>query len=375
MAAFGRPASTAAIFLTVGLLAFGSYTLVAVATTQETWSEYRIQLKSSIIWLDFEEQEVEEFEEMPLEMPRRLDGVVVPTEQANEVPICVMIENAAFGGVRPQSGLAAASVVYEVVVEGGITRFMAVFAGGESETVGPVRSARDTYLEFVSELNGAYVHAGGSYTAMLALQEFGLRDIDALREYSYFWRDPAKVAPHNLFTSTESLKQAVGDHHWEDEPAPSYDAWTFETLDAGEPGPEAAGETATSVQVLFGGAYTAEFRYDEEDNSYPRMNGGVAHTDAVTGEQLAPRTIIIQHVGEGIPIEGKGRVNWPVTGSGDVEIFHSGKRYAGTWEKQNRLSRTRFFDEQGSPIPLSPGQLWVVIVPEHIETIVEDATP
>src|SRR3989339_2036682 len=104
---------------------------------------------------------------IPKKIPRRIDGVLVKPEESNLLPVCVMIENAAFGGVRPQSGLSQAQLVYEVIVEGGITRFMAVFSNATqaNAVIGPGRSARDTYLEFVSELELAYAHAGGSYNA------------------------------------------------------------------------------------------------------------------------------------------------------------------------------------------------------------------
>ncbi|EKD76318.1 MAG: hypothetical protein ACD_43C00153G0001 [uncultured bacterium] len=269
-----------------------------------------------------------------------------------------MIENAAFDGVRPQAGLSAAQVVYEVIVEGGITRLMAVFAGEKADTIGPVRSARDTYLEFASELNCAYAHAGGSYTAMEAIPNFKLRDLDGLREPKWFWRDSSKYSPHNLFTKTDNLYNAIKDgHSWTD--APTYSVWNFVDDDK-----IMTGEAANEVNILFGGSYDVNYTYSEEFKAYERKNGSVNHTDANTGKTLTARNIIIQKVPAGNFIEGKGRVNFSVTGEGEVNIFRLGKMEKGTWKKADRLARTQFFTTDGKEIPLARGNSWVEIVPE-----------
>lgn len=293
----------------------------------------------------------------PTVLPRRLDGQSVAAADANKIPACVMVENAAFEGVRPQAGLSSAQVVYEIVVEGGITRLMAVFAGEKADKIGPVRSARDTYLEFVSEYNCAYFHAGGSYTAMKAIYNFDLRDVDGLLEGKWYWRDAAKYAPHNLFTDTTKAFQAIAEgHSWTE--APTYDSWLF----ADDQRPTTT--NATEVNVEFGGAYNVQYKYNATDNAYERYNGNVAHTDSNTGKVLTTRNIVLQHVPEGMYIEGKGRINFAVTGEGKVEIFHEGVVTEGTWKKADRLARTKFYDADGKEIPLVRGNTWVEIVPE-----------
>lgn len=358
------------------------------------------------VYVDIDGNVVEEDSPAAI-IPRRIDGMMVAREDANDIPSCVMIENAAFGGVRPQSGLNSASVVYEVIVEGGITRFMAVFAGEQSDEVGPIRSARDTYLEFASEYDCMYTHAGGSYTAMTAIPRFGLRDLDALRESQFFWRDSGRYAPHNLFSSTANLEEAIVAHSWHLEDEPEYESWNFveaigapdteavaEVEDAAETEETAveaaesanteneadtttdAQETAVTLengteavnqlQILFGGSYNSQYDYNEEGNYYERTNGGVLQTDAATGETLRTNNIVVMHVGSGTSIEGKGRINWPVTGEGDVEIFHDGRVYYGTWKKPSRTERTQFYDADGELLPLVQGNTWVEVVPPHI---------
>lgn len=302
-------------------------------------------------------------------LPRLLDGVIVDRKNANTLPLCVMIENAAFDGVRPQSGLSRASVVYEVIVEGGITRFMAVFASGAGDSfpIGPVRSSRDTYLEFASEYDCPYIHAGGSFTAMQAIRNFHLRDVDGLIEGKYFWREAEKYAPHNLFTTREKLEFASRDHAWTVRESDTLEPWRF--LDAV---PEASRPTsktedaATRASIQFGGSYDVVYTYDPSRNSYLRQNGGVVHTDALTGEQIAPQNVVLQFVDAGDAIEGKGRINWSVTGEGRVEVFHDGRVVNGRWKKTAREHRTVFIDESGAPLPLTRGSTWIAIVPPHI---------
>lgn len=322
---------------------------------------FRVPLIAPLAPADERVEEVVE-EELPSVLPRRIDGILVAREDANQVPICVMIENAAFGGVRPQAGLSAASLVYEVIVEGGITRLMAVYAGESAEVVGPIRSARDTYLEFVSEYNCSYVHAGGSFTALLALEEFGLRHIDALYEPQYFYRDVTKFSPHNLFSSTDQLEEGVANHNWTNEEEPDYAMWRFED----EVPAEVITEEGLEVSIAFGGAYDVRFIYNESEGYYERFNGGTRHTDANTGDILTARNVIIHRVGEGIPIEGKGRINWPVTGEGEVIVYRDGQRIVGTWKKEDRSSRTQYVLEDGSEMPLQRGNSWIEIVPESI---------
>jgi len=293
---------------------------------------------------------------------RKLDGLIVAAADANKLPICVMIENAAFSGVRPQSGLASASLVYEMIVEGGITRLMAVYSGEQTDPIGPVRSARDTYLEFASELDCMYTHAGGSYTASQALWDLHMKDLDALREPKYFWRDPNKVSPHNLFTKTGNLEEAaINGHSWKNEP--TYTAWLWREDNKNR---KQSGEEGyvSDVSIEFGGAYNVEYKFNYENNNYERLNGGVNHIDDNTGKVLTVRKVIVEKVPPGWYLEGKGRINFAVTGEGEAYIFQEGEMIKGKWKKPNRLARTMFYDEDGDEIEFVRGNAWIEIVPE-----------
>lgn len=293
---------------------------------------------------------------------RRLDGLIVAKEESNKLSMCVMIENAAFSGVRPQSGLSSASIIYEMIVEGGITRLMAVYAGEKADPIGPVRSSRDTYLEFASELDCMYTHAGGSYTSLKALWDLHMKDLDALREPKFFWRDPSKVSPHNLFTNTTKLEQAViFGHSWKD--APTYESWKFKDDNKNRKKAGEAGHVS-KINIDFGGAYNVEYHYNYENNNYERLNGGAEHIDKNTGKILTTRNVIIEKVPPGWYLEGKGRINFAVTGEGDAYIFRDGEIIEGRWKKPDRLSRTKYYDKEGKEVEFNRGNTWVEIVPE-----------
>ncbi|MFH1781004.1 MAG: DUF3048 domain-containing protein [Patescibacteria group bacterium] len=294
-------------------------------------------------------------------LERRLDGMMVSAQDANKPPIAVMIENAAFDQVRPQYGLSKALVIYEVIVESGITRFMAVFAGDDIPQIGPVRSARPTYLEFASEYDAFYAHAGGSPEALSSIEGLGIKDMNALTGDSrFFWRDTSRFAPHNLYTSWQLLTTALKEKGF-NEKTPDFIAWNFKN---GKPAEERT-EEQRQIKLFFSNpSYDVEWNYDKENNYYTRINGGELQHDALNQETLSAKNVIVQIVPPLIPAGEKGRVNFNVTGEGLAYIFRDGEIIEGTWKKKDRLSRTIYFDNNKQEVELIRGNTWVEILPE-----------
>ena len=157
-----------------------------------------------------------ESQDTSLTKARLLDGRVVAKEDAELLPIGIMIEN--LPTVRPQSGLSQAQVVYEALVEGFSTRFLVVYDPKElPDLIGPIRSSRPYYLEWISEYDGLYVHAGGSPESLAAIDGLGIKDLNALFKGQYFWRDHSQSAPHNLYSSRELIDKAVRDLEFQEE--------------------------------------------------------------------------------------------------------------------------------------------------------------
>lgn len=292
------------------------------------------------------------------ENQRRTDGVLVEdVNEANKFPVAVMIEN--LSTVRPQSGLGSANIVYETLAEGGITRFMAIMASGNLEEIKPVRSARPYYLEWVSEYDALYAHAGGSPEALQAIDGLGINDLDALTKGQYFFRGPG-VAPHNLYTSTYLLELGLRDQDLLDE-EPTFESWKFKDEEGGS-----ASADGQKIEVDFSRvSYNAVFEYSEEENCYKRSHGdGNAHNEAITGEQLCPKNVVVQVVPPESSAGDKGRINLDVTGEGRAVVFRDGESIEGMWKKTDRLDRTRFYDENDEEIELVRGQVWISVVPE-----------
>lgn len=297
---------------------------------------------------------------LPVIHYRLLDGVQVERKaDAESRAFGVMIEN--LPETRPQSGLSAASVVYEALAEGGSTRFLAVYpmtlAG--VPRLGPVRSVRPYYVEWLSEYDGAIVHAGGSPDALRMIQNDGILDVNGIGgEAKHFWRDRGYAAPHNLFTSSDNLSSALDGREQRNA---SLAPWTFKD----DTSLEARPADDQYIRVKFSGlAFETEFRYRSATNTYARFNAGKPHTEANTGEQLQAKNVIVQIIPKVLAIGEKGRLTLDVHGDGRALIFLDGGMNVGTWRKADRTGRTEFFFEDGTPAQLNRGTTWVEVVPE-----------
>jgi hypothetical protein len=297
----------------------------------------------------------------PAVLPRKIDGLLVSQKDIDNYPIAIMVENAAFDGVRPQFGLSKAQIVYEIVVEGGITRLMAVYAGDMPDKIGPVRSARPTYLEFASEYDALYAHAGGSPDALQAISGLGIKDLSALgTDARFFYRDNTRYAPHNLFTSKELLLLTKRDKQLA-AATTSFNSWDFK--DEAKPQVEPTAEKSMNISFGSSPLYDVRYVYNYVDNNYERWNGGELQRDANDNSILTTKNIVVQIVPPASSAGDKGRINFDVNGEGKVFIARDGEVIEGIWKKPNRKSRTEFFTTDGKTIQLDRGTTWVEIVP------------
>ncbi|MDP2692555.1 MAG: DUF3048 domain-containing protein [bacterium] len=296
---------------------------------------------------------------------RKLDGICVASERyLNPELVAVMIENNL--EAWPLSGLAEASIVYEVPVEGNIPRFMAIYVLDEDVSqVGPVRSARPYYLDWVSEYgNVMYMHVGGSPDALKLIDEYNLFGINEMYRGWYFWRSEYRVAPHSTYTSSDLWRKAyekyseyfaepLGDAQGKED----YDAWKFGVI-------ENCTEDCVSeidVPIASWNSYHAVWEFNTSTQRYTRFQGGEQMFE-MDGEEIFADTVIVQMVKAKV-IDAIGRKEIETMGTGDVYIFRNGKVFEGVWTKTSRKDRTRFFDASGDIIPLQAGKVWVEILP------------
>lgn len=286
---------------------------------------------------------------------RVLDGVYVQSGQENIYPVAVMIEN--LTSSRPPSGLSQANVVYEALAEGGITRFMAVYAQPliAIAEIGPVRSARPYYVDWAEEYQALYVHVGGSPQALAQIKSDGVHDFSQFYHAPYFWRDSNRAAPHNLYTSGEKMGLALVDQKLPT--VGQYDGWKFKNDDSASSLP--TGEK--SITIDFSSfSYKVEYKYDRDKNDYVRYLAGQQHQDK-DGTAIRAKDVIVQKAKT--QLVDSERLGMETVGSGEAIVFRDGQAITGTWERKTKADRTRFYDQSGQEIELNAGHIWVEVVP------------
>src|SRR5690606_5184428 len=185
----------------------------------------------------------------------------------------------------------------------------------------PVRSARPYYVEWNSEFDALYAHAGGSPDALQMISGFGVKDLNGIgREGKYFWRDRGLFAPHNLFTSSELLYSALSDKQLTDVTS-VFESWHFKDDKKAEERPTAE----SYIKIKFSSfAYETEWRYRRATNTYARFNAGIPHEDFNTKEQIHANNVVVQIVPPILDIGEKGRLTLDVHGSGKALIHIDG---------------------------------------------------
>lgn len=280
------------------------------------------------------------------------------------LPLAVMLDNTS--NANPHSGLDKADLIYEAFVEGGITRLMAVYWRHEAEVVEPVRSARTPFVVWASELGALYAHAGGAETendanAIGQIAEWGVPDLNAFSPGSNtaYYRDDERYAPYNLATSTEALRKVAGELGFGGTPKVS--SWLFR--DPGTTAP--TGKPAGGIEVDFQGHLYSwqyiQWKWDATTNRYLRFQFGGPQVDAVTGDQLAFATVIVMTAPAKVADEN-GHVLYEQFGTGPATVFTGGQAYEGSWKKDERESRTRFYDLSGKEISFERGPIFVEVL-------------
>ncbi len=295
----------------------------------------------------------------PVEQASNLDGVIVPYALSIRHPMAVMIENSV--DARPQAGLNQASIVYEAIAEGGITRFMAIFGHSYPSKVGPVRSARPYYVRWSQEYSKShsayYVHVGGSPEALNMIKSDGIYDMDQFGiGTKAFQRIPqaGRATEHTMFGYPDKLLQVAKDRGWPTETDASFRSWKFkaDTDITNRP------ETQTISIPFSGPAYAVKYTYDKASNTYRRYLANAEHKDD-TGKQITPKNVAVVFL-DYSTTDSKGRQDVKMTGTGPAKVFLDGKVIEAKWKKANASDRTLFIDSAtGEEISFNRGQIWI----------------
>jgi len=319
-------------------------------------------------------------------------------------PMGVMIENHLDS--RPQSGLSRADVIYEAVAEGGITRFLALFycgAAAEDVTIGPIRSARVYFIDWVSEYGEEplYVHFGGAnnictntedpactadrtkrrgvvdprvmaiekligmgwrHSAGNALDGGANAGAPAIVRNQYRLSDTPAAWEHSAVGSTDLLFELGISRGFDGDWNEAFESWVFS-----EDQPVIS-SIVGSIKFEFWGNnsdYDVEWKYDERTNSYLRINGGKSHTDwELDKPQLSAKNVVVMFVGEEGPVDEEKHLYYETVGAGEMILAQNGAVIEGTWEKPSQFARTKFYDKGGREVSFVKGVVWIEAVPE-----------
>lgn len=300
-----------------------------------------------------------------------LTGLEMQKDYSTVRPVAIMINNLKIA--CPQMGVSKADIMYECLVEGGLTRLMMVVSDYENlPVVGSVRSSRDYYLDFAQNHDAIYFHAGGSPQAYSEIKSRSINNVDGVNMYtpSTFYRDAERLKTmgyeHSVMTTGEGVVSALNYLKYRTEIKDSF-VNPFQFLSAGEK-INFTGD-APHVHIPYSGTSIADFVYDESTGEYLRYQfNGIKHIDGETNEQLSFKNIImIFNPTKAIPGDTSGRLEVTTTGTGDGYYVSDGKYIPIKWEKKTRDASISFSHIDGTQLKLNRGTTFISIISTSVK--------
>lgn len=268
---------------------------------------------------------------------------------------------------RPQYGLNKADLVFELIVEGGVTRFSAIFHSKDADVVGPVRSYRFSDLHLTQMLRGALVSSGSTVeerdAVTTSIKDGNMLSVDADRDAKPYYRVAFRPAPNNEFTSTPADREAVS--RAGGSAAVDIPSLSFLPPDADPTAGGVAGsQPATKVGVPFQGVWASTFSWDAAAKGYRRSQNGTQTVDGDGSGPILAKNVIVMttDIWQTSVVEdslGSKGLDYRMTGGGPVSVFRDGLRIDGTWKRDGPLDMFTFFDPSGKEILLERGQSWI----------------
>ncbi len=288
--------------------------------------------------------------------------------KGNDRPIAIMIDN--HSDAWPQAGLQKAYMVYEIVVEGGETRLMALFKGADVEKIGPVRSARHYFLDYAMENDAIYTHFGESPQADSDIRKYSINEIDGIAEDgTTFKRVKDKASPHNAVTSIDKLIESAKNKKFKmTSNKESVLNYVTDEVNLEE------GQGAISVTIPHSDLQTVKYVYDEENKVYQRYARGKKQTDWDSKETITTKNIIITFCDNYTlqDKENKGRQGIKNIGTFDGYYITNGKAIKIKCIKNEREEQTVYQDLEGNEIKVNDGNTFVNICPTDAKVVLEE---
>lgn len=271
-------------------------------------------------------------------------------------PIAVMLDN--HRTARWQAGLSESEIVYEVIAEGAITRYMALFLENEPIRIGPVRSARPYFITKALEYDAVYTHCGGSEQAFADIKSLGISDVDEIRNSGgsfYRYYDTGKKGAHTLYTDISKVRDAQKMHKYRTEV--KFEPFKFNIEDT-----DLNSElNVDTLWIDYTSKNITEYKYDSAKKIYTRYKDGKLHIDENNNASIVAKNIIIQRADTTV-IDSYGRYSIDLIGTGKGYYITNGKGIEVSWEKSNRTAKTIYKDLAGNEINLNPGKTWIQVI-------------
>ena len=279
--------------------------------------------------------------------------------EVHKRPLIALLDNV---GGYPQSGLVEAGQVVEIPVEGGLTRLMAIYETVEPYKVGPIRSARDYFLNLATSMSGILIHAGGSPDVLMAIAkgDSGIRTINAQDRGDLFVRERGREAPYNLYSFGRELRTAIEELELE----------AFQVINVSKYLPADDTPIANGIEILFSSDYTSAFDYLKSENQYRWLRNGQKAVDS-TGEPVVVEAVLVGEI-TATRRSGdlEGRLDIPLNYTRyRASLFLRGVKILGYWYKQDGIG-IQFVAANGELIDLRSLKTWVVLTPTYSELIV-----
>ncbi len=270
-----------------------------------------------------------------------------------------------------QSGLQDAYMVYEIIVEGGYTRLMAVYKDKNLDRIGSVRSSRHYFLDYALENDAIYVHFGWSPQAESDMKTLGVNNINFL-SYNGYTRDTSLglATEHTAFTTTSKIMSGAEYYKYrtttDEKPLLEYSAKSvnLSNMDGAIP--------ANKVYIDYSSSRNTSFEYDSVNKVYNRFQNNTVHKDYVTGLQYTAKNIITYQVNSySIGGDYKGRQTLDNIGKGTGWYISEGYAVPITWEKSSRASKTVYKYNDGTEIKVNDGNTYIEIQPLNRQLTIE----
>lgn len=277
-------------------------------------------------------------------------------------PYAVMINNN--HAAWPQAGIKDAYLVYEIVVEGGITRMMALYKDADTAKIGSIRSSRHYFLDYALENDAIYVHFGWSPQAQSDISKLGINNINGLYDSS-FWRDTTlkRAYEHTAFTNIEKLNITAKNKGYRMES--DKDLLLNYSVDEINLNEKEGAVVANNVSIKYSNYHTTSYEYDSVNKVYKRSMSDEANVDLDTGIQYTAKNIITYQVKDVAlaDTENKGRRDLNNIGSGEGYYITNGYAIPITWEKTSRSGQTVYKYKNGTEINVNDGNTFIQIQP------------